>query len=160
MKTAAAVSLAFLAFLPALPARAQVGYHAGVVQDLWERDAGYKETYFLAGASWAPGRWEYRGSAAALVRESDSSLRIGGEAAAGRMFFRGRRLELLLGAGGTIYQTDTMPHEERGVSLAPMLIVGTKLGVSSGFSLRLEYRGIYGIFPSAFAGVSFAPGAQ
>ena len=105
MKTVAAASLAFLTLLPALPARAQVGYHAGVVQDLWERDAGYEETYFLAGVSWAPGRWEYRASAAALVLQSDSSLRIGGEASASRMFFRGSRLELLLGAGATVYQT-------------------------------------------------------
>lgn len=159
MKTVAAASLAFLTLLPALPARAQVGYHAGVVQDLWERDAGYEETYFLAGVSWAPGRWEYRASAAALVLQSDSSLRIGGEASASRMFFRGSRLELLLGAGATVYQTNTMPHEEPGVSLAPLLIVGTKLSVLSDISLRLEYRGVYGIFPSLFAGISFAPGA-
>ena len=157
MKTAAAAVLALLTLLPALPAESQVGYHAGVVQDLWERDEGYAETYFLAGLSWTPGRWEYRGSVSALVLQSDSSLRIGGEASASRLFFRGGKLEPLLGIGATIYPTDTMPFEERGVGLAPLLIIGTKLNMTSGVSLRLEYRGVYGIFPSSFAGISFSP---
>ena len=120
---------------------------------------GYEEAYFLGGLSWTPGGWEYRASAAALVRQSDSSLKIGGEAAASRLFFRGSRLEPLLGVGATIYQTDTMPFDEPGISLAPLLIVGTKLNMASGISLRLEYRGVYGIFPSSFAGISFAPGS-
>ena len=154
MRTAAVAVLAFLMLLPALPAQAQVGYHAGVAMDLWDRDAGYEEAYFLGGLSWTPGGWEYRASAAALVRQSDSSLKIGGEAAASRLFFRGSRLEPLLGVGATIYQTDTMPFDEPGISLAPLLIVGTKLNMASGISLRLEYRGVYGIFPSSFAGIS------
>ena len=41
MRTAAVTVLAFLMLLPALPAQAQVGYHAGVAMDLWDRDAGY-----------------------------------------------------------------------------------------------------------------------
>ena len=109
MRTAAVAVLAFLMLLPALPAQAQVGYHAGVAMDLWDRDAGYEEAYFLGGLSWTPGGWEYRASAAALVRQSDSSLKIGGEAAASRLFFRGSRLEPLLGVGATIYQTDDRP---------------------------------------------------
>ena len=35
MRTAAVAVLAFLMLLPALPAQAQVGYHAGVAMDLW-----------------------------------------------------------------------------------------------------------------------------
>ena len=88
--------------------------------DLWDRDAGYEEAYFLGGLSWTPGGWEYRASAAALVRQSDSSLKIAGEAAASRLFFRGSRREPLLGVGATIYQTDTMPFDEPGISLAPL----------------------------------------
>ena len=70
MRTAAVAVLAFLMLLPALPAQAQVGYHAGVAMDLWDRDAGYEEAYFLGGLSWTPGGWEYRASAAVLVRQS------------------------------------------------------------------------------------------
>ena len=97
MRTAAVAVLAFLMLLPALPAQAQVGYHAGVAMDLWDRDAGYEEAYFLGGLSWTPGGWEYRASAAALVRQSDSSLKIGGEAAASRLFFRGQQTGTIVG---------------------------------------------------------------
>ncbi|WP_420634269.1 hypothetical protein [Candidatus Palauibacter sp.] len=147
--------LAFPGLVLALPLRAQVGVHGGVAMDLWDRDAGYEETYFLAGVSWAPGAWEYRVSAAALVLQSDSSLRIGGEVSVTRRFFRGRRLEPLLGLGATVYRTDTMPHEETGIGLAPLLIAGADLSITRNLRFRLEYRGVYGIFPSMFAGLSF-----
>ena len=87
MRTAAVAVLAFLMLLPALPAQAQVGYHAGVAMDLWDRDAGYEEAYFLGGLSWTPGGWEYRASAAVLVRQSDSSL--------GRLFHPGNSQDIM-----------------------------------------------------------------
>ena len=159
MKSAAVTVFALLVLVGALPARAQVGLHAGAVQDLWERDAGYEETYFLAGVSSAPGNWEYRASAVVLVRQSDSSVRMGGEVAANRMFFRGNRLVPSLGIGGTIYQTDTMPGEETGIDVAPLFIAGATLPIARNVRFRVEYRGVYLIFPSMFAGVSFAPGS-
>lgn len=158
MKSVAFAVLAFPLLAGALPAQAQVGFHAGAVRDLWERDAGYEETYFLAGVSSAPGNWEYRASAVVLLRKSDSSVRMGGEVAAIRMFFRGNRLEPSLGIGGTIYQTNTMPHEATGIDVAPLWIAGATLPIGRNVRFRLEYRGVYGIFPSMFAGISFAPG--
>ena len=139
----------------ALPLQAQVGFHGAVAMDLWDRDAGYEDVYFLAGLSWAPGAWEYRVSAAALVLQSDSSLRIGGEASITRMFFRGRRLEPSLGLGATVYRTDTLPYEETGIGLAPHLIAGADLSITRNLRFRLEYRGVYGIFPSMIVGLSF-----
>ena len=158
MKLAAVTVLVLLVLKGAPPAQAQVGFHAGAVQDLWERDAGYEETYFLAGVSSAPGNWEYRASAVVLVRQTDSSVRMGGEVAANRKFFRGNRLEPSLGIGGTIYQTDTMPGEEKGIDLAPLFIAGATLPIARSVRFRFEYRGVYLIFPSMFAGISFASG--
>ncbi len=147
--------LGFSGLVLALPLQAQVGFHGAVAMDLWDRDGGYEEMYFLAGLSWAPGAWEYRVSAAALVLQSDSSLRMGGEASVTRRFFRGRRLQPLLGLGATVYRTDTMPHDETGIGLAPLLIAGADLSITRSLRFRLEYRGVYGIFPSMLAGLSF-----
>ncbi|WP_423928416.1 hypothetical protein [Candidatus Palauibacter sp.] len=141
MKRGVAI-LGFAALVLALPLAAQVGFHGAVAMDLWDRDAGYEEVYFLARLSWAPGAWEYRVSAVALVLQSDSSLRVGGEASVTHRFFRGRRLEPLLGLGTTVYRTDTMPHEETGIGLAPLLIAGADLSLTRNLRLRLEYRGV------------------
>ena len=149
-----AAMLAFPGLVLAIPLQAQVGVHGGVAMDLWDRDAGYEEVYFLAGVSWAPGGWEYRAAAAAHVLQSDSSLRLGGEVSAARLFFRDRRLAPLLGLGATLYRTDTMPHEEKGIGVAPLLIVGADLSIAGKLRFRLEYRGVYGIFPSMLAGLS------
>ena len=75
-----------LALALALPLQAQVGVHGAVARDLWDRDEGFEEMYFLAGLSWMPGGWQYRVSAAAHVLQSDSSLRLGGEVSATRLF--------------------------------------------------------------------------
>ena len=150
-----AVPLLGLVSGPAFPLQAQVGVHGGVAMDLWDRDQGYEEMYFLAGLSWAPGGWEYRVSAAAHVLQSDSSLMLGGEVSATRLFYRDRRLAALLGLGATLYQTDTTPHEEKGIGAAALLIAGVDLAITRNLRLRVEYRGFYGIFPSAMVGLTF-----
>lgn len=138
----------------ALPLQAQVGVHGAVARDLWDRDEGFEEMYFLAGISWTPGRWQYRVSAAAHVLQSDSSLRLGGEVSAMRLFYRDRRLAPLLGLGATLYQADTTPREEKGIGAALLLIGGMDLLIVGNLHLRVEYRGVYGIFPSALVGLT------
>ena len=78
--------LALPAWALALPLQAQVAVHGAVARDLWDRDEGFEEMYYLAGISWTPGRWQYRVSAAAHVLQSDSSLRLGGEVSSARVF--------------------------------------------------------------------------
>ncbi|WP_420635659.1 hypothetical protein [Candidatus Palauibacter sp.] len=59
-----------------------------------------------------------------------------------------------MGLGATVYRTDTMPNEETGIGLAPLLIAAGDLSITRSLRLRLEYRGVYGIFPSMLAGIS------
>ena len=46
-------------------------------------------------------------------------------------------------------------YEEKGIGAAALLIAGADLTITRNLRLRLEYRGFYGIFPSAMVGLTF-----